>query len=271
MPTVRDPLDPRISMWHFLSFFMRFMREKNGMSLAQCGEVMGAARSSVSNLEAGRRRPQDDQMRLLDKHYGTGLLFQLLLWFARMAHDPDWARQCMEYEKIATAIKTYHGRAIPPPFQTEAYVRGILEAGALKDVDTEVAKRLEKQRMILEREDPPVLWMLVDESVLAFPIGRADVMKEQLQHLLEMTHQPNVVMRVIPTNAGAHHGVDGPFQVMCLAERDVAYAGAQNGGRLIEAPIEAREFSTMFERIGAKALPEDASRGIIEQYLETFS
>lgn len=271
MPSVREPLDPRVSMWQFLAFFMRFMREKAGLSLAQCGEIMGIARSTVSNMEAGRRRPQDDQMRLLDKHYGTGLLFQLILWFARMAHDPDWARQCMEYEKTSTAIKTYHGKAVPRPFQAEAYIRAMLETETAKDIEAEIATRVERQRLILERSDAPTLWMLVDESVLACPIGGPEVMKLQLEHLLKLAGQANVIMRVVPTTAGAHHGFDGPFQVICLPDRDVAYAGAQNGGRLIESPIEARDFSTKFERIGAKALPEEASRALIEQYLEQYS
>ncbi|GAA1819808.1 helix-turn-helix transcriptional regulator [Actinomadura chokoriensis] len=270
MPAVREPLDPRISMWHFLAFFMRYMREKAGLSLAQCGEIMAIARSTVSNLEAGRRRPQDDQMRLLDKHYGTGLLFQLILWFARMAHDPDWARQCMEYEKTSVAIKTFHGKAIPRPFQTEAYIRAMLETETA-DIETEITTRVERQRLILERSDAPTLWMLVDEGVLACPIGGPEVMKRQLEHLLKMASQANVIMRIVPTAAGAHHGFDGPFQVICLPDRDVAYAGAQNGGRLIESPLEARDFSTKFERIGAKALPEEASRALIEQYLEQYS
>ncbi|MFA1548009.1 helix-turn-helix transcriptional regulator [Actinomadura chokoriensis] len=270
MPSVREPLDPRVSMWHFLAFFMRFMREKADLSLAQCGEIIGAARSTVSNLEAGRRRPQDDQMRLLDRHYGTGLLFQLILWFARMAHDPDWARQCMEYEKQSTTIKTYHGKAIPRPFQTEGYIRALL-AAETGDIEPEITTRLEKQRLILERSDAPVLWMLVDESVLACPIGGPQVMKQQLEHVLKMAARPNVIMRIVPTAAGAHHGFDGPFQIICLPERDVAYAGAQNGGRLIESPIEVRDFSTKFERIGAKALPEEASRVLVERYLEQYS
>ncbi|TDC90620.1 XRE family transcriptional regulator [Actinomadura sp. 7K507] len=271
MSPVREPLDPRISMWHFLAFFMRFMREKAGLSLAQCGEIMGAARSTVSNLEAGRRRPQDDQMRMLDRHYGTGLLFQLILWFARMAHDPDWARQCMEYEKRSTAIKTYHGKAIPRPFQTEGYIRALLETETTTDIEAGIAMRVERQALILERSDAPTLWVLVDESVLASPIGGPEVMKHQLEHLLDMASHQNVIMRVVPTAAGAHQGFDGPFQVICLEERDVAYAGAQHGGRLIESPIEVRDFSTRFERIGAKALPEDASRALVEHDLEQYS
>jgi len=113
MSDAREPMDPRISMWHFLAFFMRFWRVKAGMTLAQVGRAMGLAPSTVCNMEAGRRRPQDDHMRLLDKHYGTGLLFQLILWFARTAHDPDWGHQLVKYEEKAHRREGGFHRSLP--------------------------------------------------------------------------------------------------------------------------------------------------------------
>ncbi|WP_420865750.1 helix-turn-helix domain-containing protein [Actinomadura welshii] len=62
MPIVREPLDPKVSMWYFLAFYLRFWREKTGLSLTQCGEIMGVTRGTVSNFEAGRRRLQDDHV-----------------------------------------------------------------------------------------------------------------------------------------------------------------------------------------------------------------
>jgi hypothetical protein len=51
MPIVRDPLDPKISMWHFLAHSMRFFREGAGLSLTQCGRIIGVQRSTVSNFD----------------------------------------------------------------------------------------------------------------------------------------------------------------------------------------------------------------------------
>ncbi|WP_026400780.1 helix-turn-helix domain-containing protein [Actinomadura rifamycini] len=271
MPAVREPLDPRISMWHFLAFFMRFMREKAGMSLAQCGEVIGAARSSVSNLEAGRRRPQDDQMRLLDKHYGTGVLFQLLLWFARMAHDPDWGRQLVKYEEEAHLIKSYHGQVIPLPLQTDDYTWSYVQAGSPKDFDASMARRVARKKSFFGRGTEVEMWAVIDESVLARVVGGREVMREQLRHLYAMAALPQVSLRVVPFVSGAHLGVDGSVQVLSLEGRDIAFSGAQNGGRLIESPGEVREMSVKFDRIGAQAASLEESREIIKQYMERYS
>ncbi|MES9539938.1 Scr1 family TA system antitoxin-like transcriptional regulator [Actinomadura sp. NPDC000600] len=40
MANHRDPLDPKISLWHFLAYALRFEREKHDHSLARCGQVI---------------------------------------------------------------------------------------------------------------------------------------------------------------------------------------------------------------------------------------
>ncbi|MFC9973113.1 helix-turn-helix domain-containing protein [Spirillospora sp. NPDC127200] len=270
MPIVRDALDPKISMWHFLAFYLRFWREREGLSLTQCGQIIGAARSTVSNMEAGRRRPQDDHMRQLDAKYGTGVLFQLLLWYARMVHDPDWLRQFGQYEKLALSIKAYHNHVIPHLLQTDAYTWAYVQLGPFKDFKAEQAIRIARKRAVLDGDDPPDVWALIDESALARPVGSLETMRGQLRHLLSMGELPHVSVRVVPFSSGAHLGADGPLQLISLESRDIAYSGAQGGGRLIEAPGEVRILATTLERISAKAESEDASRDLIEQYLERY-
>lgn len=271
MPLVRDPLDPRISMWHFLAFCMRFFRERMGLSLTQCGEIMGLARSSVSNLESGRRRPQDDQMRKLDMAYGTGVLFQVLLWFARMAHDPDWGRQIDRYEEEAVSIKSYHGQVIPLALQTDDYTWSYVKASKFKDLDASMARRTAKKKAYWEKGDSLLAWTVLDEAVLARPVGGRDVMRKQLEHLLELADLQCVSIRIVPFSSGEYMGVDGWLQILGLEDRDVGYSGAQSGGRLIESPGEVRDLSITFDRISVKAASEEASREIIKQYLERYT
>ncbi|MFC4910018.1 helix-turn-helix domain-containing protein [Actinomadura gamaensis] len=273
MPIVRDELDPKISVWHFLAHTQRFWREKEGLSLTQCGQIMGLARSTVSNMEAGRRRPQDDQMKLLDEHYGTGVLFRVMLWFARMAHDPEWSKQLVKYEELAELIKIYHGQLIPLALQTDDYTWAYVRAGTPKNRDYEatLARRIARKQAFFKRGNDVEIWALLDESVLARAVGGAAVMKPQLEHLLELADTPNVSIRVVPFSAGAYPGSDGPLHIISFDGRDVAYAGAQNGGRMIETPGEVRELSVMFDRSGSKAASEDGSREIIWQHLERYS
>ncbi|GAB3972614.1 helix-turn-helix transcriptional regulator [Actinoallomurus acanthiterrae] len=270
MPIVRAPLDPKLFLWHFLAYELRYERERHGLSLTQMGKVINAARSTVSNIEAGRRKIDDDQAKAIDGTWGTGRLFELLLWYAQTSHGPDWGRTFARYEATAEMLRLYHGQAIPGPLQTDDYIRALLRESDVKDIESAVAERIARKQAIFERDDPPFIWALMDEGVLDTPVGGPGVMKEQLRHLRDLADEPKIILRVIPKSSGAHLGLDGPFQVIGLATRDVAYSGAQNGGRLIEGTSEVKELAVRFEHIGAKAASQDDSRILIEQYLERY-
>jgi transcriptional regulator with XRE-family HTH domain len=270
MAIVRDPLDPKISMWHFLAYYLRFVREKEGLSLAQWGKIIGMARSSVSNIEAGRAKLQVDYARRLDVKFETGGLFELLLWYARMAHDPNWFRQYSQHEKQAGEIKVYHGQAVPLLLQTDDYTRAYGRISTARDREAVLAGRMARKQAVLERDDPPYIWALLDEAVLARQVGGPKVMKAQLQHLLELSEHWYVILRVVSFSAGEHPGTDGFFQLIGMDNRDIVYAGAQGGGRLIEMADEVKDLTDTFERIGAKAESQDASREMIKKYLERY-
>ncbi|GAA2738922.1 helix-turn-helix transcriptional regulator [Actinocorallia aurantiaca] len=268
MPKLRDPLDPQLSLWHLLSFQLRHLRELHGLTLAQVGVIINAARSTVSNIEAGRLRIDERQAALLDQRYGTGALIQTLLYFACMGHDPEWQRQYADYEARATIIRIYHGQIIPTGFQTEAYIRALLAARVGVNVEAAVTARAKKTAAIFEREVPPYVWLLLDEGALEIEVGGREVMREQLQHLLDMGKRPNVSVRIVPKSSGSHLGQDGPMRAISLKTRDLAYIGARNGGRLVETPGEVRELIIEFDLIGQQAASEEESRRVIRRVME---
>jgi hypothetical protein len=76
-------------------------------------------------------------------------------------------------------------------------------------------------------------------------------------------------------SAGRHPGHDGAFQLLTIGSpnigsREVAYAGAQIGGRLIEAGDEVATLAIWFGQIGDLALSKDDSRKLIEQVMRTY-
>ncbi|GAA2629995.1 hypothetical protein GCM10010411_79680 [Actinomadura fulvescens] len=93
-------------------------------------------------------------------------------------------------------------------------------------------------------------------------------MRAQLARLLSVAQHPNMIVRVLPRTAGATIGLDGSFKILSVDETDVAYTEAHGGGRLILTPAEVRRFGVRWDRISAKALPEDASRSLIERTME---
>lgn len=55
------------------------------------------------------------------------------------------------------------------------------------------------------------LTALVGEVAIREEIGGAEVMSDQMDHLLAMMAQPNISLRVVPANIGCHPGLIGSF------------------------------------------------------------
>ncbi|GLZ12525.1 transcriptional regulator [Actinomadura sp. NBRC 104425] len=268
--SLRESIDPKSSLWAWLAFDLWLYRTKRGLSLAQVGQIAKVARGTVSNWEAGRLRPREEYLVRLDKAWDTGGHFQRLLWYARTGHDPDWFKQYVQYEQMADIIKVYHGKAVPPLMQTPAYARAIVwAAGRVREIEAESKARMKRQE-ILSRQDPPHLWVLIDQEVIESLVGGREVMHEQLQHLLELGKRPLISIRVVPRSVGPHPGHDGAFQVFKIASREIAHAGAQIGGRLIEGGDEAATLAIRFDQIGNLALSRDDSRNMIEDVMRTY-
>jgi hypothetical protein len=155
--------------------------------------------------------------------------------------------------------------------QTVEYARALLSRGAgAEDIEGALEVRIKRQES-LRRADSPRLWILFDEAEVNQIVGGRAVMRDQLYRLLELDGEPNITWRVVPFSAGAHPGFDGPFQLLTVRGRDIAYAGAQIGGRLIEAGDEASVLRVRFDEIGAEALSRSGSVALIEQRLRELS
>ena len=114
-----------------------------------------------------------------------------------------------------------------------------------------VARRMARQES-LTREPPPVLWVLITENVLDWPMGGPEVMREQLAHLLEVSERPNIGIRVIPKLAGAHFGVDGSLKIMTSPSGDVAYTESPGGERLVSSRLEVQPYVVRYVRVGQR-------------------
>ncbi|MEV3923008.1 helix-turn-helix domain-containing protein [Actinomadura coerulea] len=268
--SARESIDPKSSLWAWLAFDLWFHRTQRGLSLAQLALVVKATRGTVSNWEAGRFRPSDTCMKRLDEAWNTGGHFERLHMFACAGHDPDWFRQYVQYEMAAEIIKVFHGKHVPLLVQTEAYAQGVLRAAGHGNEAEATTKARMKRQEILLKADPPYLWILIDQEVLECPVAGREVMKEQMARLLEVAELPRVCVRVVPREAGWHPGHDGPFQVLRVRGREIAYAGAQIDGRLIEAGEQADVLAIRFDQIGAMALSRPVSKDLIERTMRTY-
>lgn len=265
----RPSPDPKASLWDFMAYYLRFLRTQRNLTGESVGRIVQRSKSMISRYETGEYRLDDAECEALDRAWNTGRLFSILLHYARLGHDPDWLRQYIEHEARATVIKSWHNNLVPGLLQTPDYARAGLLAGGVKDVDAAVEERMARQ-VILDREEPPTLLVMLAESLLELPCGGPTVMKAQLAHILSLSERPNVGVRVVPKAVGHHPGLDGPFMLLTLETTDVAYVEAHGGGRLVTSALQVKSFGLRYDRIGQYALPEYQSRDVITRIMEAM-
>lgn len=267
----RPSPDPKSSMWALIAYYLRFCRLQRKLTGDLMGEILGCSKSTVSRLETGALQLTPEQAAILDRAWDTGGIFGFLVWYATLGHDPDWFRQYVDLECRASVIKTWQVDLVPGLLQTPDYARAGLATGNLKDAEAALEKRLTRQT-ILDQADPPTLWFLLSQTLLELPCGGVEVMKAQLAHIIELSHRPNVGVRVVPKSIGHHPGLDGAFMLMTLAEphMEVAYIEAPGGGRLASSAAEVASYALRYDQIGQHALPEGLSRDLIKQIMEAM-
>ncbi|GAA0369205.1 helix-turn-helix transcriptional regulator [Streptomyces blastmyceticus] len=260
--------DPTRSLLAFFGSETSRLRGEAGMSQEALAEKAHTTQSMISKVEAAKRVPSKDLARDLDAALKTGghfgRLHPLMLTFAY----PSWFLPYVELEQDATSIRAFQGQVVPGLLQTEEYARAMLEAVRAVNLDDTVAVRMSRQA-IFEREVPPTCWFVIDEPVLLRPIGGTEVMRAQLEKLLEVGADPRNVIQVIPRQAGAHPGLAGPFTLMGFDEgADVLYIDGFSQGRMALEPREIAEAVHTYDLLRAVALPPKESADLIREHLK---
>jgi transcriptional regulator with XRE-family HTH domain len=151
-------------------------------------------------------------------------------WYKYRDVLPGWFKAYVSLETGAKALRTYEPHYVTGLLQTPDYARAILRGGFPNDSEESLAQRTElrlRRQSLLDAEDGPTLWVVMEEAVLHRQVGSAQVMREQIERLLEVVELPRVSIDVVPFSAGAHVGACAPFTYFRFAEPelpDVVYS-----------------------------------------------
>ncbi|QEU97464.1 helix-turn-helix domain-containing protein [Streptomyces kanamyceticus] len=267
MVKMRD-LDPTASPLDYYGAELRRLREAAGLSQPQLGSCVFVTASLIGQVETTRRVPTRDFSERVDAALGTDGVFSRLVGLVLRSQLPTWFQAYAEMEARASFISTYQCQLVYGLLQTQPYARALLGVDYPDGADELVAARLERQR-ILERQQPPALWVVLGEAVLHQEVGGADVMRGQLQHLLEFRDHPWVQIQVLPYSVGQHTGMMGAFNLLRFDDDpDLFYAESYDTGHMTANPQVIRERSVGYARLQSCALSTDSSAELIARVME---
>ncbi|WP_318211439.1 helix-turn-helix transcriptional regulator [Streptomyces sp. SJL17-1] len=261
-------LDPSASPLDYFGSELRRLREEAGLNQEQLGDIVFCTASLIGQIETAKKVPTREFSERLDAALLTGGVFSRLVGLVLKSQLPTWFQPYADMEAKATYISTYQSQLVYGLLQTEEYARAVLSVENPGRLDEMVAARMERQR-ILEREHPPVLCVVLDEAVLYREIGGAEVMRNQLAHLLGFLDDPWIQVQILPFETGQHSAMMGSFTLLRFDDDpDLFYAESYDSGHMTANPQVIRERSVGYARLQASALSREDSAALIERVME---
>jgi transcriptional regulator with XRE-family HTH domain len=256
------------------------LRTAAQVSYDQAAEALGCAKSRISHLESARTVPHKPDLIVLAQLYGVpDQLPELLeLWDAAKAKGwwdvyrvPAWLQKYVGLESDAVRLQCWALELVPGLAQTEEYARDMLvrQQNPPSGVERGVKVHLGRQQNL---ERGQVLSMVFSEALVWRTAYMGEVGRDQLLHLIRMTHRFNVQLRIVPFSVGAHQCMAGSFTLMEFPPGllgMVAYRlGASQGDFTDDEPEVAKLAATYLGNLEV-SLDQDASVDLIRGVLET--
>ncbi|SKA39021.1 Helix-turn-helix domain-containing protein [Marinactinospora thermotolerans DSM 45154] len=282
---MRRPYSPTVRRRR-LAKELRHLREEAGFTVTQAARETGTRQPTLTRIELGQQHVTAPVLeRLLDLYGVTDQARREA--FAQLARDAKergwWAKyrdvfhgSLPDLESEAEVIRAFEAQVIPGLLQTPDYIEAIFRGGRAHEeaaVHKAVDARMKRQE-ILNRVHPPRFEAVIDEGALRRLIGGREVMREQLQRLVNMATRHNITIRVLPFDAGEHAAIAGAFTILDFPEAfdpSVVFTETPTDTLLVEEPPELDRYNEIFGHILGSALVPAKSVTFLKQVIEDLT
>jgi transcriptional regulator with XRE-family HTH domain len=259
---------------------LRRLREAKGLTLEEAGARVGISKATLSRYETKEGTVKWPAVDALCREYGASDEERLALvelakgakiqgWWRSLADPiPESMNLMLTLEDEVVREDHYACMYVPGLLQTRAYAEAVHRASEVQCPEREVQHMVDirmKRQELLERDEPPHIWCVIDEAAIRRRVGGGQVMREQLKHLLVVAQRPNVTIQVLPFSTGAHAASVGSFAILRgqSPELDVVYMDLLGGGLFMEKPQELERYRLAFEYLSAQALDLESSAELV--------
>jgi Domain of unknown function (DUF5753)/Helix-turn-helix domain len=281
------PADGPTVLRMLLGAHLRRLREARAVTREQAGWEIRSSDSKISRMELGRvsfkRRDVEDLLTL----YGVTSedVRAELVTLAERANKRGWWHQYGDVlanwfqsyvglEAAASVIRTYEVQFVPGLLQTRDYARAVTRLGhpriKIEELERRVEVRIARQQL-LTRPHPPQFWAVVDEAVLRRPMGGVEIMRAQLEALIDFTRLPNVVVQVMPFASGGHAAAGGAFSILRFPDQDlpdVVYIEQLSSALYLDRREDLDLYAEAIERLYVEAEPPDRTPEILRRVIK---
>ncbi|OLT02833.1 transcriptional regulator [Pseudonocardia sp. CNS-004] len=267
---------------------LRRLREASGITREAAAYAIRGSEAKMSRIESGRVGFKSRDVADLLALYGLteGSARDVVLHLAEQANEPgwwhrysdtmpDWFSTYVGLEQAATIIRTYEAQYVPGLLQTKTYASAVVDLGEAVRAD-EVSKRVElrmHRQQLLNLPKPPDFWAVIDEAVLRRNLGGREAMREQLDHILEISKRTHVTVQVVPFDRSDVAAVGGPFTLLRFAEADlpdIVYLEQLNSALYLNKDVDVMNYLQIMNRLAAGALTPQRSTELIKSVRDSL-
>jgi transcriptional regulator with XRE-family HTH domain len=291
---VTGPLGPR----RHIAAALRQLREDSGKVLTDVAGDLLISTSKLSRLENAQGKPQPRDIRDLIRYYGIEgepLAGRLERWVAA-AQRPGWWTDFddevlggvlgefgldahLGYEEDATVERIYTLPFVSAILQTTDYATVIFRHMEDRSADEigqllEIQARRKQALSFREGLEPLKLVAVMHESVLRQAVGSPEIMRDQLDALIEGSQKRNVSLHVLPFAARP------AFTMTCMyayfeyegigMEQDVVHIETPAGYWSIEDPGKVAKYREAHDALVRASLSEEDSRTLIRSIRDSI-
>lgn len=262
---------------------LRRLREQAGFKIEDVARRLYCSRAKISNLERGKGKIAPRDVRDMCDFYGVPEQERSrLIQTVEIQHTNWWQPyrtdlynqsiySLFDLEVASSRLRMFENSFVSGLLQIEGYTRALFVASVPDEPEIERERRLRlrmARQQLVYRDDPPQIWVILDEAVLRRPVGTTKVMNAQLSHLATLSELHHVTIQVIPFSIGAHIGMSGPFWILDFADNAdpaTVFVEGAAGPFFLEQPEGVHGYNKRFDQLLEVALPPKKSADFIRK------
>ncbi|MFI5754415.1 helix-turn-helix domain-containing protein [Streptomyces sp. NPDC051569] len=260
---------------------LRKLRERAGRMAREAAGLISTDQARISHIEAGRIGISEERIRKLAVFYSCddAKLIESLCAIAREHRGQYWWDEyrgvldpgfldIAELEHHAIYLRYLQPVTLPGVLQTEDSARALFDSVLPKLPANEVEARVEhrmRRRGIFDREKPPELEVIVHEAALRMRIGGRKIACGQLEHLIEMSEHPEIMLRIIPFSNEDFIDLTQTvtYAAGVVPQLDTVYIDNRSSGLFLDAAAELERNRTLLDFAEQASLEPAESRSFI--------
>jgi transcriptional regulator with XRE-family HTH domain len=258
-------------------FELRLRRERCGLRAVELARKLNWAASTLSRVESGLYPISETQATRYLTLCGVEEeeLFALLDIRATEQRNPGYwmrphgmgklansLRSLIFHESRASRTTSYEPEVVPGLLQNPQYAAALIRAaGRTGEVFSSLYRARIDRQELLKGSNPLGCLFYIHEQALRLQVGSAQIMHEQLLHLVFSNTRHNVSIRVVPQSAGAESVCDGNFHLFEYTKdhRPVIYLETWAGALFVEDAAFIQCYRELLPRLDSIALSEEQS------------